>query len=320
MNELLKYFAVILKQKTGTLKKKGILIEKPWALIDDDGSIQKLIFKQDGGLILSKNGQVTEGSWQYFAEAHALLIDRGVDKLLLKEQYIDENILILKKDGTDNEFFAFANENTLPDYDVSRYLNHLKRREFNIIERKLLYGKVAQIYNGRNLEYIGDFVGLKIDLLKTENGTSENSSGDFMTDDKSCTFSVIDGIITSIHLNVVKTLDNENSFEISGGNSQFNFRNINKKVTINGEPIPNSRLKDSDNYIYEIRESKILKILVINTYFLRDGSKIKVEQNSLTRISKGDRIVEAKVFPLPDGSYKIQGRLFKVSVENNVVV
>ena len=134
MNDILRYFTNTLSNKTLSLKKKGLLIEKPWTLIDDDGEIQKLIFKRDKGLILSKNGIVSEGNWDYYPEAKALLIDRQTDKLLLKEQFIDNNVLILKKDGTTNDFFALANENTLPDLNIPEYLNSLKIKEFKIKE------------------------------------------------------------------------------------------------------------------------------------------------------------------------------------------
>ncbi|MGI6677873.1 MAG: hypothetical protein ACOX2Q_02000 [Dehalobacterium sp.] len=97
MNEILNYFVKSLAAKSLTLKKKSVLIEKPWTLVDNDGEIQKLIFRRDKGLILSKNGKVTEGAWDYYPEARALLIDRSTDKLLLKEQFIDDNVLILKK-------------------------------------------------------------------------------------------------------------------------------------------------------------------------------------------------------------------------------
>jgi len=82
-----------------SLNKKAILINKPWAIVDSDGEIQKIIFKKNKELILSKNGQVTEGKWDYFPEAKSLLIDRGTDKILCNEAYIDEAVLIMKLDG-----------------------------------------------------------------------------------------------------------------------------------------------------------------------------------------------------------------------------
>ena len=43
-----------LKNFSQTLNKTAILINKPWAMIDDEFEIQKLIFKKDKELILSK--------------------------------------------------------------------------------------------------------------------------------------------------------------------------------------------------------------------------------------------------------------------------
>ena len=64
MNPLISYPINSLKQFTLSLKKKSLLVDKPWTLIDDKGTIQKFIFKKDNGLIMSKNGKVTEGSWE----------------------------------------------------------------------------------------------------------------------------------------------------------------------------------------------------------------------------------------------------------------
>ncbi len=88
-----------LKNYSATLEKANLLIDKPWTIIDEDNEIQRLIFKKDETLVLSKNGQAEIGKWDYFPEAKALLIDRGADKILCNEAYIDEEILILKLDG-----------------------------------------------------------------------------------------------------------------------------------------------------------------------------------------------------------------------------
>lgn len=111
-----------LKNLNRSIKKKSILINKPWALIDDEMEIQKLIFKKDGSLILSRNGSVSDGSWEYLPEAKSLIIDRGTDKLLCNDIYVDENVILLKLDGTNNHFFALANQNSLPDLNVAKYL------------------------------------------------------------------------------------------------------------------------------------------------------------------------------------------------------
>ena len=50
--------------------------------------MQKLIFRKNKELIMSKNGQVTIGKWDYFGEAKSLLIDRGANIILCNEGFI----------------------------------------------------------------------------------------------------------------------------------------------------------------------------------------------------------------------------------------
>jgi len=320
MNDLLRYFVKSLAVSTASLKKKGILIEKPWALIDDDGEIQKLIFKRDKGLVLSKNGKVEEGSWDYYPEAKALLIDRVKDKILLKEQFIDDNVLILKKDGTDNDFFALANENTLPDYNIPKYLNSLKCKEFKIKEIKLLNGNIIQIYNATNISYHTDYYGHITGQVDSNYYTLDLPDGAYLTENRKLTLYVKNGKIAKVKKNLIQDLKNGNSVEIEGGLTGYIYYNKNKKITINGKPIPDIRITDNRNFIYEIKESRITEILIVNEYELNNGAKIKVEQKDFSKIRKGDSIVDSNpVFPLPDGLYKIKGKWRKIKVENSII-
>lgn len=67
-----------LRNYSTTLDKTSILINKPWTLIDEEFEMQKLIFKKNKELILSKNGQVQIGSWDYFPEAKSRSIPESV--------------------------------------------------------------------------------------------------------------------------------------------------------------------------------------------------------------------------------------------------
>ena len=145
MKIFLKSIVNQLKNYSATLDKTSILIDKPWALIDDEFELQKLIFKKDKELILSKNGQVQIGKWDYFPEAKSLLIDRNTDKILCNEAFIDNGVLILKLDGTENRFFMLANENLVPDLDGKKYLNNLRRQKLRIAEMNLSDGRILEI-------------------------------------------------------------------------------------------------------------------------------------------------------------------------------
>lgn len=152
-----------------SLSKTNILIEKPWTLIDEDNEIQKLIFKKNNELILSKNGQVIIGKWDYFPDAKSLLIDRGSDKILCNETYIDDAVMILKLDGTNNKYFSLANENLIPDLDVLKYLNDIRKTKLSIVEYCLV--------DGRKLEIISNQYAYNLIQLETKvsiSGVDEN--------------------------------------------------------------------------------------------------------------------------------------------------
>lgn len=122
-----------------------LLIDKPWALIDEEFEMQKLIFTKDKELILSKNGQVQMGKWDYFPEAKSLLIDRVFDKILCNEVFIDKGVIVLRLDGTNSRFFILANENVVPDLNAYRYLRELRYQKLKIIEKKLVDGKILEV-------------------------------------------------------------------------------------------------------------------------------------------------------------------------------
>lgn len=104
-----------------------MLVEQPWIQIGDSANLNKLIFQGNGELIISNNGAVTKGEWEYLPNANAILLDRVTDKLLLKAHYTDENIMVLSKDGYNEQFILFANERTIPDLDGIGYLQNIRR-------------------------------------------------------------------------------------------------------------------------------------------------------------------------------------------------
>ncbi len=317
MKDILNYYASLLNGFSQTIKKKGILVDQPWALIDEENCIQKLIFRKNNSLILSKNGVVTEGSWEYFPQSRALLIDRGTDKLLLNECYIDTNVLILKKDGTDNDFFAFANENFLPDYNIPQYLNSVQCKELKIKEIKLINGNILQIHEAKELIY---YEGLKASVIDNKFNNITLEDGKYLTDNKETFFVIKGGTIIKVITNSVKKLSGGGSFEIEYGEIEP-LKNIGKRVYMNGESISNTSFMDHRNTIYTIRENIISRIVFLVEYMTGESKKILIEQKDKYKIRKGDKILEYNNYSgIPDGSYKIKGKLWKIKVENNNIV
>ena len=121
-----------LKEYSVTLDKKEIFLEMPWVIIDDNLNQQKYIFKRNGDLVMSLNGQVSLGKWEYLPAARSLLIDRIKDKILLNQNFIDPAVMILKKDGFKDENLIMANEILIPDLDVANYLKKLFHQKKNL--------------------------------------------------------------------------------------------------------------------------------------------------------------------------------------------
>lgn len=137
-----------IKSFSESLDKTTLFVDKAWAYIDEDNAVQKLIFKRNNELVLSKNGKAEVGRWEYFPAAKSILIDRVTDKILCNEQYVDNGVMILKVDGTDNQFFALANERVVPDLDVYRYLLEVRKEQkkhLRIVEKRLIDGRVIDI-------------------------------------------------------------------------------------------------------------------------------------------------------------------------------
>lgn len=134
-----------LKKFSEDLDKKEFFIEIPWVYIDKDLNRQKYIFKRNGELIMSCNGQVNIGKWEYLSTAKSLLIDRVTDKILLNQYFIDSSIMVLKLDGDQNNFIL-ANEIRMPNLDIEKYLKSIYYQKNNI--------KTVELENGTCLELL----------------------------------------------------------------------------------------------------------------------------------------------------------------------
>jgi hypothetical protein len=205
---------------------------QPWAMIDEEFEMQKLIFRKNKELIMSKNGQVTLGKWDYLSEAKSLLIDRGSDKILFNEGFIDQGVMILKLDGTQNKYFALANENQIPDLDVFTYLKKLRYTKLNIVINELCDGRTLEIqrYADRTDAYRGNRV--YIDSEEVEDG-----SYCMKLDNRKIVVkqSKIEAIL---YRNKYITKD---GIELSIEQSEMGYRRCNDFVFINDLPAPDGK-------------------------------------------------------------------------------
>lgn len=113
------------------------LTNQHWVSISDIAQNKKVfIFRQNNQLLISENGIVEKGSWEYLGN-QSLLIDTKNESYLLKHGFFDEHVIALKLDSTDNYAF-FVNETKYDRElnniaDVLKFLNdkYLKQRTGN---------------------------------------------------------------------------------------------------------------------------------------------------------------------------------------------
>lgn len=236
MREYLKSFSQQFKNLSKKLDKTSILIEKPWSMIDEDAEIQKLIFRKNKELILSKNGKVTTGNWDYFPEARSILIDRGTDKILCNEAFVNEGVLILKMDGTSNHFFMLANENLVPDLDGIKYLEQLRKKELNIFTRELINGDVLDI---QGIDEYGNHVGGIAIGQPVLHNDKIAVDGRYLRKDRQIIYEIKNGKIHRILNRIEYLFTNNQILEIL--QSSPGTREKGDEVYINGKPAPDGK-------------------------------------------------------------------------------
>lgn len=141
-----------LKKYSASLDQSSFLIDKPWVVAENDNSYEKLIFRSDGRVHMSSDGNVTTGKWEYLSEAQSLLINYGDREILYRHQYLDKAVLALKKDGEieNGDYYLLANEQVIPDLKVEKYLND-KYQDRYLSENNI---EVLALDNGNNLHII----------------------------------------------------------------------------------------------------------------------------------------------------------------------
>jgi hypothetical protein len=81
-----------------------------WINIDEIGASKKLfIFRPDNKLLVSIDGKVKKGLWDYI-DSSTIILELDEDPILLRHTFIDDEILILNQDSTEN-YALFIKEN-----------------------------------------------------------------------------------------------------------------------------------------------------------------------------------------------------------------
>ena len=93
------------------LDDETIFQNQKWINIDEIGIRKKLfIFRPENKLLVSVNGNVNRGLWEYI-DSTTILIEIDDNPILLRHAFIDDEFLLLNQDNTEN-YALFIKENT----------------------------------------------------------------------------------------------------------------------------------------------------------------------------------------------------------------
>lgn len=114
------------------------LTNQHWVSLSEIEDSKKVyIFRDNNQLIISDNGIVEKGSWEFLGN-NTILLETKKISLLLKHGFFDENIIALKIDSTDSYIF-FVNENKY-DFELNSIDDVLSFLEKKYLNENNIFG------------------------------------------------------------------------------------------------------------------------------------------------------------------------------------
>ena len=122
----------------------SLLTNQHWVVLDELTKAKNVyIFRSNNELLISSNGKVEKGRWEYLGN-NSLLIDRKDESFLFKHGFFDENVMALKIDGKE-EYAILVNENRfdgelnsvdkVTEFLSSKYLSIDSQNKISTVEK-----------------------------------------------------------------------------------------------------------------------------------------------------------------------------------------
>lgn len=93
-----------------------------WVVVAEGEENMKLVFKQDGKLMVSRRGTVSEGHYEPLLVANSIVITINGESRLYNHVYTDEGLMFLQLDDGGSKPFVMINNNLLEGKSPQEYL------------------------------------------------------------------------------------------------------------------------------------------------------------------------------------------------------
>lgn len=178
------------KRLSESLDIETILCNKTWFVFNNSGEKEIYIFQEKGKLLISLNGKVTHGTWEYIHANKSLIISGNNQSYMVHAAYVDNTLFALNIDGT-NEYAFLIDEHNKQHFQPQSYNDikyYFQAKERIQIENK----KQKQEEEKRNKE-IKEWRDKELNLLSQATNIKYVS-------DKLCTFIFIICFLISVIL------------------------------------------------------------------------------------------------------------------------
>lgn len=166
------------KRYSDTLDVKTNLCNKTWLVFNDEGEREVFIFNEDGTMIISCNGLVTNSSWKYIPSNNSIVITTPKQAYMLHPAFLNGIVFALQLDGVEQYSFLITEQNAqhFEPQTLTQLLDY-----FDTIEKQFLLEEKRKEEKRVALLQAEQLKKEKKELhSKAENIVAEKRRGDFL--------------------------------------------------------------------------------------------------------------------------------------------
>lgn len=128
MHEYLNNLLPRLRTLSKTLNQVEIFADKEWVFVDANSNNPHLYtFLRDKRLIVSVNGENKIGKWEILPTGKLLIEFSNEPPMLLENAFVNNAVLVLKKNGENDQPFILFDRLEIPDGNIIKYLKNLEK-------------------------------------------------------------------------------------------------------------------------------------------------------------------------------------------------
>jgi hypothetical protein len=224
MLEYLKYLFQQLKAQNRKLTDIAVIQNRLWVLFKEGNQTEKWLFESNGNLVVSIEGNVTDGSWRYIAATNQIIIDCKGLKMLFNQNFIHDNILLLRKDSSELDFLVLYDDKEFSRVQFMEFLKDVKRKDIAETRVRLNITEI-ELSDGSMIELIrepGQSSKIQLGNIVIRNG--EPISEDSVRTKDRQILELTKGKIKKIYYLRTYILDNKNNIDVK----QKEFRKVRK--------------------------------------------------------------------------------------------